>query len=131
MAFPKPGVYGAPMSRFVNLSIVVALSLLSVVATAAPLHKRPASKWHGYGFLPGYEQPLNNSLPLYRQKDAMRRYAKSQRRPWYIDPTPQYYWYDGNPHYFGRPGFYRGHYNGGSFGPCWTQTPIGPVWNCG
>jgi hypothetical protein len=22
-------------------------------------------------------------------------------------------------------------YNGGSFGPCWTRTPIGPIWNCG
>jgi hypothetical protein len=130
MALPKPGVYGAAMSRLVNLSIAAGLLLLSVVATAAPLHKRPAH-WHGYGFLPGYEQPLSNSLPLYKQKDAMRRYAKSERRPWYIDPTPQYYWYDGNMHYFGRPGFYRGHYNGGSFGPCWTQTPIGPVWNCG
>jgi hypothetical protein len=21
--------------------------------------------------------------------------------------------------------------NGGSFGPCWTRTPIGPIWNCG
>ncbi|HEY3677330.1 MAG TPA: hypothetical protein VGL45_01330 [Bradyrhizobium sp.] len=130
MAFPKPGVYGAAMSRLLNLSIAVGLLFLSVVATAAPLHKRPAH-WHGYGYLPGYEQPLSNSLPLYKQKDAMRRYAKSERRPWYIDPTPQYYWYDGNLHYFGRPGFYRGHYNGGSLGPCWTQTPIGPVWNCG
>jgi hypothetical protein len=39
--------------------------------------------------------------------------------------------FDGDWHYFGRPGFYGGRYNGGSFGPCWTQTPIGPVWNCG
>ena len=29
------------------------------------------------------------------------------------------------------PGFYRGRYNGGSFGPCWSWTPIGPAWNCG
>jgi len=41
------------------------------------------------------------------------------------------YWYMGDWHYFGRPGFYRGRYNGGSFGPCWSWTPIGPAWNCG
>jgi hypothetical protein len=35
-----------------------------------------------------------------------------------------YFWYGG-------PGFYRGRWNGGGFGPCWTQTPIGNVWNCG
>ncbi len=129
MAFPRPAVYGDPMSRFMCLSISVVLSLLPVVAPAAPMHKRPL--WHGYGFLPGYHQPLNNSLPLYAQKDAMRRLAKTERRPWYIDTVPQYYGHDGNWYYFGRPGFAGGRYNGGSFGPCWTRTPIGPVWNCG
>jgi hypothetical protein len=119
------------MSRFACLSIALVLSLLPAVTPAAPVHKRPASKWHGYGFLPGYQQPLSNSLPLYAQKDATRRYARQNRRLWYIDPTPRYYGYDGEQYYFGRPGFYGGHYNGGSFGPCWTQTPIGPVWNCG
>ena len=131
MAFPQPAVYGGLMSRLMCLSIAVVLSLLSVVATAAPVHKPPAPRWHGYGFLPGYHQPLSNSLPLYAQKDAMRRLARHERRPWYIDPVPSYYGYDGELHYFGRPGFYGGHYNGGSFGPCWTRTPIGPVWNCG
>ncbi len=119
------------MSRLLCLSIAVALALSSVAAPAAPLHKRPARVWHGYGFLPGYQQPLSNSVPLFMQKDAIRRWAKSERRPWYIDPTPQYYGYDGDWHYFGPPGFHGGRYNGGSFGPCWTQTPIGPVWNCG
>ena len=33
--------------------------------------------------------------------------------------------------YYGGPGFYRSRWNGGGFGPCYTQTPIGPVWNCG
>jgi hypothetical protein len=131
MALPHSTVYGAPMSRLACLSIAAVLSLLSVIAMAAPIHKRPASSWHGYGFLPGYHQPLNNSLPLYAQKDASRRLASRERRPWYIDPVPRYYGYDGDWHYFGRPGFYGGRYNGGSFGPCWTRTPIGPIWNCG
>ena len=132
MALPQPIVYGVAMSRLLCLSIAVVLSLLSVVATAEPIHKRPPPRWHGYGFLPGYQQPLSNSQPLYAQKDAMRRQlASRERRPWYIDPVGRYIGYDGEWHYFGQPGFYRGQYNGGGFGPCWTRTPIGPVWNCG
>ena len=118
------------MVRFTSLSIAVVLSLLSAVALAAPAHKKPP-RWHGYGFLPGYHQPISNSLPLWRQKATVRQ-ARRERRHWYIDPTPDYYnWYEGNWRYPGRAGFYRGQYNGGSMGPCWTQTPIGPVWNCG
>ena len=47
----------------------------------------------------------------------MLRTARRDRRPWYIDPTPRYYGYDGDRHYLGRPGFYGGggRYNGGSF----------------
>ena len=130
-AFPRPTVYAALMSRLPCLAMVLVLSLLSAAAPAAPVHQRPAPHWHGYGFLPGYRQPPNNSLPPYAQKDARRRWAGRERRPWYIDPVPRYYGYDGDWHYFGWPGFYRGRYNGGSFGPCWTQTPIGPIWNCG
>jgi hypothetical protein len=117
------------MSRLMLLSIAIVLSILPAVA---PARDRSAPRWHGYGFLPGYHQPLNNSLPPYAQKaSVLREEARRNRRHWYIDPTPSYYGYDGDWHYFGRPGFYRGHYNGGSFGPCWTRTPIGPVWNCG
>ena len=130
MVFLHRTVYGALMTRLMCLSIAVVLSLLSVIAQAAPIHKRPA-RWHGYGFLPGYQQPLSNSQPAYAQKDAVSRLARYNRRPWYIDPVPRYYGYDGEWHYFGRPGFYGGRYNGGSFGPCWTRTPIGPVWTCG
>jgi hypothetical protein len=114
------------------LSIAVVMALSSVAADAAPLQKKQPQRWRGYGFLPGYHQPLNNALPLFKQKEADLRMARREKRPWYIDRTPVYYrWSDGEKYYFGRPGFYRGKYNGGSMGPCWTQTPIGPVWNCG
>ena len=130
MVFQRPIVYGAGMSRLMCLSIAAVLSLLAAAAQAAPVHKRPAH-WHGYGFLPGYHQPPSNSRPLYAQKGAMRYLAQHNHRPWYIDPTPDYVGWDGEWHYVGRPGIYGGRYNGGSFGPCWTRTPIGPIWNCG
>lgn len=120
------------MSRLrLALSVLLSLAFVASAATAAPAHKKPAARWKGYGFLPGYHQPLNNSVPLFMQKRADLRMARRPRRPWYIDRVPHYYGYDGNQYYFGQPGFSRGHYNGGSFGPCWTRTPIGPVWNCG
>jgi hypothetical protein len=120
------------MARLMSLSIVVVLLLLSVAAQAAPTHKQPKYRWHGYGFLPGYEQPPNNSQPPPSARHgAPPRLALGHRRPWYIDPVPRYFGWDGTWHYFGRPGFYRGRYNGGTFGPCWTRTPAGLVWNCG
>lgn len=118
------------MSRLMFPLIAIVLLLVPVAAPAAPA-QRPAQRWQGYGFLPGYQQPPNNSLPAYKQKAAVLRQAQRNRRPWYIDPVPAYYRYNGEWRYFGRPGFYGGRYNGGSFGPCWTRTPIGPVWNCG
>jgi hypothetical protein len=124
-----PADYGVLMSRIVFLSIAIVLLLLPVVVPAAAA--RPAPRWKGYGFLPGYHQPPNNTLPAYAQKASVLRMARGNRRPWYIDPTPSYYGYDGDWHYFDWPGFFNGRYNGGSFGPCWTRTPIGPIWNCG
>ena len=59
----------------------------------------------GHGFLPGYEPP-----------EVIAWERARTRRP--------AFWYGG-------PGFYRGRWNGGGFGPCWTPTPIGPHWNCG
>ena len=118
------------MLRLICLSVAVVVSLLSLAAQAAPAHKRPGH-WHGYGFLPGYHQPPSNSQPLFAQKGGLRYAARHHGRHWYIDPVPRYFGWDGEWHYVGWPGMYRGRYNGGSFGPCWTRTPIGPIWNCG
>ena len=91
---------------------------LGSAALAAPVHKHTAAphkkrhitrQWHGYGFLPGYRPP----------------YVVERERA-------EHYWESG-PHYYGPawPRFYRGRWNGGGFGPCYTQTPIGYMWNCG
>jgi hypothetical protein len=109
------------MTRTLSLSSAMLLSLLPAIAFAAPVHMRHIYHWHGYGFLPGYHQPPDNSIPVY---GSMR---SGRGTPAYVP----HYWYNGGRYYFGNPGFYRGRYNGGSFGPCWTWTPIGPMWNCG
>jgi len=68
-----------------------------------------------YGFLPGVRSP---------------EYIAAQQR---AVRDPGFGWY--GPHYYGYPvgvaGFYHGQWNGGSFGPCWTRSPVGMVWNCG
>jgi hypothetical protein len=85
----------------------VALILATTAADAASSRKKrkPAGYSKEYGFLPGY-------------KEVRAERLRAER--WGTNP----YWYGGS-------GFYRGVWNGGGFGPCWTRTPIGMVWNCG
>ena len=79
--------------------------------TIAPAHSKRhvAPHWHGYGFLPGYRPP-----EVIERERARRTY-------------------ESGPHWYGRawPGFYRGRWNGGGFGPCYVSTPIGYMWTCG
>lgn len=69
--------------------------------------RRTARRYGPYGFLPGYRPP-----EVIEYEDEMR----ARNRPFYALPYPR---------------FYRGRWNGGGFGPCYTYTPIGPIWNCG
>ena len=92
------------------LALAVAMSLPAGASAATTQVKRHAVRhWHGYGFLPDYRTP--------EQIEHEDAYLFWRRHP-------NHYWY-------GWPGFYRGRWNGGGFGPCWTPTPIGPMWNCG
>jgi hypothetical protein len=95
---------------------VVGVLLLPAVAFAASAHAK-RYHWHGYGFLPGYHQPPNLNEVHYGPNEV--NYG-----------APRYY-YGGGLYYFGGAGFAHGRWNGGSFGPCWTYTPIGRMWNCG
>jgi len=108
--------HGCPMRRAILLILIAGLAaaLSAPVGAAtstqagapAKLKRQPVRRWHGYGFLPGYVPP--------------------EAQP----PRPDY-WTHPPTWWYGGPGFYRGRWNGGGFGPCWTQTPIGPMWNCG
>jgi hypothetical protein len=112
------------MLRKFSLAIVVAASFsLPGIAFAAAAHgkRHVIHHWHGYGFLPGYHQPPDNRVPVYGSKGSIGGTR---------DDAPSY-WYDDGRYYFGDPGYFHGRYNGGSFGPCWTWTPIGLMWNCG
>lgn len=110
------------MSFRVLLAAAVSLAMTIPAHDALAAGKKKPAKitvtkkhvWRGYGFLPGYP------------RNARERRRDRQTPEW------RYYTWDGRVLYgFGRPGFYRGQYNGGSFGPCWTSTPIGLQWNCG
>jgi hypothetical protein len=91
-------------------TVVLAVAASTLVPAVAPAGSDHKKRWsarapHDYGFLPGYEPP-----------EVVEWRRRLERRP--------AYWYGG-------PGFYHGRWNGGGFGPCWTQTPIGNHWNCG
>jgi hypothetical protein len=86
----------------------------------AKITVRPKRPWRGYGFLPGYRPSLAESqgVPVFGPR-------RPRREVRYID-------YYGNVRYgWGPPRYYRGRWNAGSFGPCWTSTPIGLMWTCG
>ena len=101
------------MLRLLSSLIVLGLCLsLASAASAATVKKKrhyTNRSVPGYGFLPGVRTPQQIEL------DRARRY------------------YASGPHWYGpaSPGFYHGRWNGGGFGPCYTQTPIGYMWNCG
>ena len=101
------------------LSLVMPVTASDAFAAAQEKPKITVRKykWTGYGFLPGY--------PRTERERARDRYYATGGNPRFIDR-----W--GRVSYgFGGPQFYGGQYNGGSFGPCWTSTPIGMMRNGG
>jgi hypothetical protein len=113
------------MRRTFSLMLVIAAALaFAAQADAAPSKKKRVARHdRGYGFLPGYRSPERIA-----RDEAQRRGAVRYGYGGYYLYGP--YGYAGF-YWAGRPGFYRERWNGGSFGPCWTRTPIGPMWNCG
>ena len=99
-----------------------------IAAQTKKTKKPPTRRWTGYGFLPGYRQPP--ALSEWRDRSVKHRgtYQRPEQRYWRYSGYGGY----GRLQYgWGEPGAYRGRWNGGSFGPCYTSTPIGMMWTCG
>ena len=114
-----------------GLAVLLALAL-AAPAMASPAHETAKTthvrkKHHvrrfppGVGFLPGYRTPAQI------ERDRRKEFERDRRAYFRNGGAPIYYYTWGYP----DPRFYRGRWNGGSFGPCWTVTPIGYQWNCG
>ncbi|MCS3520503.1 hypothetical protein AB7M56_007328 [Bradyrhizobium elkanii] len=70
------------MLRILPLLIVILALLQPDLSSAASSKKRHGStRWHGYGFLPGYRQPPNQTIPVFGPRGAARGYP---------DYSPQY-----------------------------------------
>jgi hypothetical protein len=132
------------MRRIFSLAVVLLAALVvAATADAATVKKKRTAKmqWKGYGFLPGYAPYEAARLRKRGYRGPIYGYRYGGSPFTYTNPPLQVYagyqyggYYGGyyvGSYYYGAPGFVRGQYNGGSMGPCWTQTPIGPIWNCG
>lgn len=109
------------MPRILPALIALALTVMLLPAGVAAAAKAPKQTAHkhatvhhrhgtrGYGFLPGYRPPevIERERALHAWRSGPRFYGPA--------------W----------PRFYHGRWNGGGFGPCYSQTPIGYVWTCG
>lgn len=135
MAKTKSPTYTRRMIRVLKSTLIaaVAVSLLMPATALAKssdtrrdlkivVRPKPPPKYGPYGFLPGYRQPP----PLAEWRDRSPRHGGgdfSRDRRYISGDEWRYGW--------GYPQFYRGRWNAGGFGPCWSNTPIGPMWNCG
>lgn len=118
------------MMNFCRSALIAAIAVSLLLPATAPTeaaakkHTRVVvhpKHWRGYGFLPGYHQPP--AIADWRPRSAFRI-----QRDEYV---PRYWHYGQITYGWGYPGYYRGRYNGGSFGPCWAYTPIGMMPTCG
>jgi hypothetical protein len=110
------------------LAVCLGASTLAFADTGdatPPPKKKPAATRHlkKWTTPPGYRSPQQIEREQYKSWRRDRDFA-------YRYNTPRGYYY-----YYG-PAFYNGRYGANRrdswhVGPCWTQTPIGAVWNCG
>ena len=121
-----------PLLKVALAAAVAGSMLIPAIASAKPadgkrdlrivVRPKASPKYGPNGFLPGYRQPP--PLSEWRERSPRHGGGDFQR--------DRRYWSGGEWRYgWGGPRFYRGRWNGGGFGPCWTNTPIGPMWNCG
>ncbi|MDO9411173.1 MAG: hypothetical protein Q7T81_01180 [Pseudolabrys sp.] len=73
---------------------------------------------------PGVRTPAQIERDEFKDWRRDRRIARRNGAP-----RGYFYYYNSDPYYYS--GRFASNRFGARSGPCWTQTPIGPVWNCG
>lgn len=107
------------------LILGLAFPALSAPEDAPAPKKKPAASRHVkiWTTPPGYRSQDEIERDDYKSWRRERRFAQRHNTP------RAYYFYYGPQFYNGRFGANRR--DSWHVGPCWTQTPIGAVWNCG
>jgi hypothetical protein len=74
--------------------------------------------------------PPGVRTPEQIEREEYGSYRRDRAFAWrHNTPRGYFYYYNPNPYYYS--GRFASNRFGARSGPCWTQTPIGPVWNCG
>ena len=107
------------------LLLAFAVAAPAYADTTPPPKKKTAVTRHVKKWTtpPGYRSPAQIERDDYKSWRREHRFAQR-----YSVPRAYYYYYS-SPYYYG--GRFSSDRFGARVGPCWTQTPIGAVWNCG
>jgi hypothetical protein len=123
----RTGGYKPPMTLHLKLTaLVLSLALAApALAEAATPKKKPAATRH----IKRWTTPPGYRTPEQIERDQYVAYRRNRNAAIRTNAPRAYYYYYGEPFYNGRLGGNRR--DSWHVGPCWTQTPIGAVWNCG
>jgi hypothetical protein len=130
MAMPALERYKARMIRLFAVPLLaVALSLgapaLADTGDAAAPKKKPAATRH----VKKWTTPPGYRTPAQIEREQVKSWRRDREFAYRYNTPRGYYFYYGPQFYNGRFGANRR--DTWHIGPCWTQTPIGAVWNCG
>jgi hypothetical protein len=116
------------MIRILSLALALAVALPAFGTPAladTPPKKKPAVTRH----VKRWTTPPGVRSPEQIEREQYGAWRRDRSIAWRHGRPRAYYFYYSSPYYYS--GRFAEHRFGSRIGPCWTQTPIGPVWNCG
>jgi hypothetical protein len=105
------------------------LALAAPADTNSPPKKKPAVTRQAKHHIKRWTVPPGYRSPAQIEREEYKAWRRERALAWRYNAPRAYYYYYGPPFYNGRFGANRR--DSLRVGPCWTQTPIGPMWNCG
>lgn len=126
------------LSRLLALVLAASLGASTLAfadtgdATPTPKKKPAVTRQvtrHIKHHVPRYTVPPGYRSPQQIERQEYEAWRRDRGFAWRHNVPRAYYYYYGPPFYTGRFGANRR--DSLHVGPCWTQTPIGAVWNCG